>query len=127
MAVKFKVIEKGQPGVVGGGTKKFYASTKLSGETNIELLTAHIERMSTMSGADIRGVLYALVDVATTELSNGSIIRLGDLGSLRLSISSMGMPTEKEVTAGSIKGTKILFTPGKKLKDMQKTVQFQKD
>jgi len=26
MAIQFKVIEKGQPGVVGGGVKKFYAS-----------------------------------------------------------------------------------------------------
>ena len=33
MSVKFKVIEKGQPGVAGGGDKKFYA--RCYGNTNI--------------------------------------------------------------------------------------------
>jgi hypothetical protein len=27
MSVKYKVIERGEPGVVGGGTKKFYLTT----------------------------------------------------------------------------------------------------
>jgi len=32
MAIKFKVIERGQPGVPGGGEKKFYASAVMAGE-----------------------------------------------------------------------------------------------
>jgi hypothetical protein len=40
MAIKYKVIEKGQPGVVGGGEKKLYASASMSGQMTLNGLTA---------------------------------------------------------------------------------------
>ncbi|MEM0940892.1 MAG: DNA-binding protein [Bacteroidota bacterium] len=108
MSIKFNVIERGQPGVTGGGTKKFYASAKMTDELDIDQLTTTIEKISTVSGADIRAVLYAMVDVAADELANSSIVRLGDLGSLRVSLSSNGYETEEEVKAGAIKSNKVL-------------------
>ena len=81
------MISKGQPGVVGGGVKKFYASTVFTGEKKLEQLTKSIGKISTVSGADIRAVLYNLVDVIADDLSNSQIVRLGDLGSLRLTLA----------------------------------------
>ncbi len=68
-----------------------------------------------------------MVDVITDDLANGLIVRIGDLGSLRLSLSSEGFANEVDVTAKAIKNSKILFTPGTKLKDMQKTLKFEKE
>lgn len=45
MSIKFKVIEKGEPGVVGGGSKKFYASANITGEKTLAGLTRDIEKM----------------------------------------------------------------------------------
>ena len=126
MAIKFKVIEKGQPGVVGGGTKKYYASAVMDGETELDELTTSIEKICTASGADIRAVLYALVDVSVDRLSKGTIVRLGDLGSMRVSLSSEGMATAEEVKASSIKSVSIIFTPGSRIKEMLSTVKYQK-
>lgn len=126
MAVKFNVIEKGQPGVAGGGEKKFYASAVSSGESTLEKLTKSIEKISTVSGADIHAVLYALVDVAIDNLSHGQIIRLGELGSLRVSLKSEGRATAAEVNSSAIKSTNIIFTPGNRLKTMLATVKYQK-
>ena len=126
MSVKYRVIEKGQPGIIGGGDKKYYALAQMTGEADIDQLTANIEKISTVSGADIRAVLYALVDVATDELADSKIVRLGDLGSLRLSLKSSGVDAPDDVKVSAIKGTKVLFTPGKKLKEMQKTLTYQK-
>lgn len=126
MAVKYKVIQKGEPGVAGGGTKKFYASANITGEKTLAALTKDIEKMSSVNGADIRAVLYALVDAMQSALSNGEAVRLGELGSLRVSISSEGKDTEKEVTAATIKGAKVIFTPGKDLKTMLDTLEFKK-
>jgi predicted histone-like DNA-binding protein len=126
MAIKFKVIEKAQPGVAGGGVKKFYASVKVQGEANIDELTRSIEKISTVSGADIRAVLYALVDVISQDLSQGRIVRLGDLGYLRVSLSSEGKDSAEEVSASSIRGAKYIFTPGISLKNTLKTLTFQK-
>jgi len=46
--------------VPGGGEKKFYASANPSGEMTLTGLTKFIEKISTVSGADIRAVLYVM-------------------------------------------------------------------
>ncbi|MDP3912188.1 MAG: DNA-binding protein [Bacteroidota bacterium] len=127
MAIKFKVIERGEPGVVGGGTKKFYASPVMDGEINLNDLTKAIEKICTVSGADIRAVLYALVDVSIDNLGNGTIVRWGDLGSLRVSLSSEGKATADEVKASAIKSTSVIFTPGTRIKEVLGAAKFQKE
>lgn len=111
MAINFKVIERGEPGVVGGGTKKYYASPQMNGELDLDDLTKAIEKICTVSGADIRAVLYALVDVAVDNLGRGTIVRLGDLGSMRVSLKSTGEATAEDVKASSVKNAKVVFTP----------------
>ena len=60
MSIKYKLIEKGQPGVAGGGTKKWYATIVTDGELTVDDLTNKIEKFSALSEADIRGVIIAL-------------------------------------------------------------------
>ena len=81
MSIKYKLIEKGQPGVAGGGTKKWYATIVTDGELTVDDLTNKIEKFSALSEADIRGVIIALENVIYEELTNGKIIRLDTLGS----------------------------------------------
>ncbi|MDE5421150.1 HU family DNA-binding protein [Ancylomarina sp. DW003] len=126
MTVKYKVIERGQPGVVGGGEKKFYASNMISGNADIDELTEGIEKISTVSGADIRAVLYALTDVIPSMLADGKSVKLGDIGSYRVSISSEGEEKAEDINANSIKKSKIIFTPGKKLKEMLSKLKYSK-
>jgi predicted histone-like DNA-binding protein len=126
MAINFKVVQKGQPGVAGGGVKKYYASPVLDGEMSLDEMTTAIEKICTVSGADVRAVLYSLVDVAVDNLSNGTIVRLGELGSLRPSLSSEGKPTEAEVNANAVKNATILFNPGARIKAMLAAVKFKK-
>lgn len=75
---------------------------------------------------NIRAVLYAMVDVMTDNLSNGEIVRLGDLGSLRVSIGSNGEAKAEDVKASSIVRSKVIFTPGKKIKEMLANLSFLK-
>ena len=126
MSIQIKAVERGQPGVAGGGTKKYYASPVLGREITLEALTKNIEKKSTLSGADIRAVLYALVDQASMGLTEGRIIRLGDLGSLRITLSSEARDKPEQVNASAVKKAGVIFTPGKKLQDMLKTAKFTK-
>lgn len=126
MSIKFNVIERGQPGVAGGGKKKFYANAITDGESDIDDLTRQIEKISTVSGADIRAVLYSLVDVLPQTLSDGKIARMGDLGYFRISISSTGHEKEGDVNSSSVKNSKIIFTPGPKLKTMLNNLEYRK-
>lgn len=123
MPIKYKVVQKPVPGKT---EKKWYASANASGEKTLDGLTKEIEKISTVNGADIRAVLYALVDVMEFSLSEGQIVRLGDLGSLRVSLSSEGKSKEQEVSSASIKGAKLIFTPSDKIKKMLTSLKYEK-
>jgi predicted histone-like DNA-binding protein len=126
MSIQIKAVERPQPGVIGGGIKKFYASPVHDREISLDDLTKAIEKTSTVNGADIRAVLYAMVEEAVGGLSDGRIIRLGDLGSLRITLSSEGKDTAEEVTAAAVKKAGVIFTPGKKLQDMLRNAKYTK-
>lgn len=127
MPVIFKVIKRGKPGVVGGGVKKNYAVPVTMGELTLVDLTNSIEKRCTVTGADIRAVVYALVDVAIENLTQGHIVRLGDLGSLRITLSSEGMDLEDQVTSDTIKKAGVIFTPGSRIKEMFLTMKYHKE
>ena len=126
MSIQIKAVERGQPGIAGGGARKYYASPVHGKEVSLDGLTRGMEKTSTVSGAAIRAVLYAMVEETVIGLSEGRIIRLGDLGSLRITISSEGRNTPEEVTATAVKKAGVIFTPGKKLQEMLKTAKFSK-
>jgi len=126
MSIQIKSVARPQPGVAGGGVKKFYASPVHGREISLDGLTKAIEKTSTVNGADIRAVLYAMVEESVLGLDEGRIIRLGDLGSLRITLSSEGKNTAEEVTAAAVKKAGVIFTPGKKLQEMLKNAKFTK-
>lgn len=72
------------------------------------------------------GVLIALVNIMETKLTDSKIIKLGELGSLRPSLSSEGMSKESEVTQHAIKGAKVIFRPGARIKKALAGADFQK-
>lgn len=126
MSIKYNLIERGQPGVVGGGIKKWYAVVKNDGEMRIDDLVKQIEKFSALSEADIRGVIIALENVIQIELGNGKIIRLDKLGSFYPSLSSAGAATEVDFTVSFIKGAKVNYRAGKRITDALKTATFAK-
>jgi predicted histone-like DNA-binding protein len=89
-------------------------------------MTKAIEKICTVSGADIRAVLYALVDVAVDSLADGTIVRLGDLGSLRITLSSEGKDKPEDINASAIKEAGVIFTPGTRIKEMLLSAKFEK-
>lgn len=68
MAIKFKVIERGQPGILGGGEKKFYASAQTNGDMTLAGLTRAIERSSTVGGEE------NLEDVKSSSIRKAKVI-----------------------------------------------------
>ncbi len=126
MSIQFKALERSQPGVTGGGVKKFYASPVRGPELSLDGLTKAIERKCTVNGADIRAVLYAMVEESAAALEDGRTIRLGDLGSLRITMNSEGRSVPENVTAQCVKKVGVIFTPGAKLQEMFKTVKLTK-
>jgi len=126
MPIKYKVIEKCLPGLAHQGEKKHYALPVVHGVLNLQDIIKSIEKRCTVNGADIHAALYALVDVAIEGLEDGSIVRLGELGSLRISLHSKGKDIASEVNTSDITRASVIFTPGTRIKTMIKTARFQK-
>ncbi|MFK8267023.1 HU family DNA-binding protein [Capnocytophaga cynodegmi] len=126
MSIKYKVIEKGQPGVAGGGTKKWYANVVNDGELSVDDLVKQIEKFSSLSEADIKGVIITLENVIQNALANSKIVRLEKLGSLYPTLSSEGTATEKEFTISKIKSVGVNYRAGSRIIDAMKAAGFEK-
>ena len=125
MPIKYKLVERSQPGVPGGGIKKWYASIVNDGEMTVDDLVKSIEKFSALSEADIKGVIIALENVIQDALSSSKIVRLEKLGTLYPSLSSQGVAEEEDfVAATHIRGTKVNYRPGKRISDAMKNAGY---
>lgn len=126
MPVKYNVVERKNP-LDKNATPKFYASAKADGEINLKSIAKEISGGSTtVSDTDVLAVLNDLIKAMTRHLTAGEIVKLGDFGNFQITISSEGAETAEKVTSANIKSQKITFRPGVDLRDMLKTVKFEK-
>ena len=126
MAVKYTLAERPNP-ADRNAPKKWYATAKADGELTFKDLSKEISQGSTtVSDTDVMAVLNDLIKVLGRNLANGKIVRLGDFGSFQIAISSEGAETETAFHSSMIKNPKIQFRPGKDLKDVTKTLSFEK-
>lgn len=124
-ALTYSVVERKDPQnpEVPG---KYYAQAQARGEAGIREMSQRIQQMCTVTRADVLAVLTALEDVIAESLSNGEIVRLGELCSLRVSISSDGTDTKEEFHSGLITKKRVLFTSGKTIGNMLATMKYQR-
>jgi len=125
MPITYHAVERGNPSDPSAA-KKYYASSMVTGTSDLEEITERIEKLCTVNGADIRAVLYAITEVVPELLSEGKNVHMGELGTFRVSISSSGSASVKEVSEKNIRYRKIIFTPGKRFKRMLKGLRFVK-
>ena len=109
--MRYKVIKRGKPGVPGGGDQKYYASPVYNGDTTIKELGRRLSAQSAITKADAIAVVTGLIDLIAEDLKDGKIVRLGDLGTFRISLSSNGEDSAEQVTSKSIKSSRVLFRP----------------
>ena len=126
MSVKFKVVSRRNP-QDSAAPEKFYAAAIADGEIDLERLAELISYQCTVTEADCYAVLLSLEHNTISELEQGRIVRLGRLGSFQIGLSSEGKETDEEVTSASIIKNRILFRPGKKLRNMLATLVYRKE
>ena len=91
---------------------KYYGRVQANGDVNIREMSERIQQTCTVHKADVQAVLLALEDTITDALKSGEIVRLGDLGTFQIGISSKGAVTEEDYDASLIKKARINFRPG---------------
>ena len=107
-------------------TPKFYGHVQASGDVSLREMAERIQQTCTVHKSDVFAVLVALEDSITDALQNGEIVRLGDLGSLQIGISSKGALSEDEYDESLIKQARINFRPGSALSGILTNLTFQR-
>ncbi len=126
MAVKYIVVEKGNP-QRPEVAKKLYAQAKSTGEVTLKNLSKEIaEGSTTVSDTDVLAVLNDLTKTLIRHLSEGRIVRFGDFGSFQISLRSEGAEETKKFNSSLIKSGKITFRPGVDLKLMLNNLSYVK-
>ena len=97
-------------------TVKYYAQIAPINATDLSEVASQIEAQSTVSSADVKGVLDQLQTVVQEQLRAGRSVRLGDLGSFRPTLSSFRSDTEAGVSARNIKKVNVIYTPSGSLR-----------
>jgi len=105
---------------------KYYGQVQANGDINLREMASRIQQTCTVHKSDVFAVLVALEDVITDALKSGEIVRLGDLGTFQISISSKGAETEEDYSDALIKKARINFRPGSALVGALSGLTFQK-
>jgi predicted histone-like DNA-binding protein len=123
MSVPFNVVSKHNP-QKPKAEKKFYAVAQSTGEADFRQMAKEIAEITTVSVPDAVAVLESLVMIIPRHIEKGEIIRLGELGSLRLTVNSEGSDTAEEVNASKIKKANYRFSPGNELQQTLKILKY---
>lgn len=126
MPVKYKLIARknfakdAQP-----DDKLLYASILSNGTASFDEVCESIAEETAMTSADVKSCLDRLPRILARHLREGRNVQLGELGSFRLTLGSLGAETEKAFNAATMmKRPGIVFTPGKTLQEMRDKVTY---
>ena len=124
MSIQFKTIRRAEPGVLGGGQFKYYASIERDRNVEMRQFVKAIWARSTVNMADVYAVIETFLQLIPEYLLDGRAVELGPLGKFSVSISSIGHELPEDVSVNSISKTRILFSPGRELKDQISVAKF---
>ena len=116
--IKYVIQEKKNP--LKKTEIKYYPQMAPSTPMTLAQIVKRVEKRSTVSSADVKAVLDALQYEVIEALENGNSVRLGDLGSFRLTMKSQGVETVAEAKkkgAQLIKKVNVQFTKSTTMRD----------
>ncbi|MBP3774233.1 MAG: HU family DNA-binding protein [Bacteroidaceae bacterium] len=104
--IVFKTTKRANP---KNGSKAFYAEQVRLGQITLNDLAEEMAQESTVTRHDILAVLSSLQQHVINHLQQGKSVRLGDLGSFHVRITSKPSEKEEEVSADNVKGLRVHF------------------
>ena len=123
MSIQY-VIVKRDINVGNNPGEKYLAQMVREQPVDLDLIAEQIAGASTMSKADVMGVLQQLQEEMSYHLTRGASVRLGLLGTFTPYLRSKSQLDVDLVKASTIKGLYITFRPSTWLRDKIKTVGF---
>ena len=122
--IKYKLKEQVNPMDITAPNK--YVPVKLKQETlTLRDFAKRISRESTVSSMDAMAVLEGLLQIIPDEILNGKIIKLGDFGTFRSTISAVAVDAPEDFTTTKIKSLNVRFRPAKEFQKQITNIDYQ--
>ncbi|MCD8261951.1 MAG: HU family DNA-binding protein, partial [Bacteroides sp.] len=102
----------------------YYALALSAGDMDFYTVCHIASKGCTITQADISAAFYAVVEAAVLGLKEGKVVRLGNFGSLQLSVRSTGTETKESFSVSQVKGARIRFRPGGALTEMLPNLKY---
>ena len=99
------------------GTEKFYGTVNIQSTVDLEDIAEEIAYSTTATEADVKAVLSSLQKYVIDHLKNGQSIRLGDLCSIRTTMSSTGEADKDKFASTNIKRVRARFNASQRIKN----------
>ncbi len=125
MAITYSLVQRGNPRDPSA-PKKYYAVNQNTGDVDVRELSKIIAEISTVSEIDTMAVIEAFIKKVPELVADGKIVRLGDFGSFYITLQSDGADTADSFSTSMIKKVFLRFRPGKLIKNILKSVTFEK-
>ena len=123
--MKYRVVKRGNP-LSPGSSKKQYASAVNAGVLTVRDFSNEVSGRSSLTRGDVENVLINFLEELPTFLKIGMSVRLGEFGTLRLTVASEGVDEDREFTSAHIKGVRVIFTPSPEFKKSLENITFER-
>lgn len=123
---KYKLVQKSNPRDLDA-PKKWYATSVGEKAQNVKAMTRAATENTTTAPIEMEAALELLGKYAVQQLQQGHIVRVGNLGTLRVTFKSEGAALVTEFNASSmISHPRVVFTPSKEFREaVLGGIQFQ--
>jgi len=125
MAVKYSIAELKNP-LRREEPAKFFAKAQAAGIVTENDIASQIGYASSLTEGDVLNTLRCLIRVLNDNLSQGRIVKLGELGTFQLQVCSTGADTREEFTQANIRRAKFQFRPGYMIREMLNNLKYER-
>ncbi|MCD8192990.1 MAG: HU family DNA-binding protein [Tannerellaceae bacterium] len=127
MALKYHlVLRRDMRDGAPEGSKLYYGQVRKQGNVSFDKICEAITAYSTASKGDIMLVINGLLFVMKQYLEQGDVVEMGEFGNFRMSAGSSGVENQEDFHTSLFRNGRIVFTPGKMLKESTRNVRFEK-
>lgn len=127
--LKYKLIQrKDMSEGASEDAKRYYPQLVSNGKVSFEALCDEVAEQSSLTSGDIKNCMDRLINCLVRHLQEGRSVDCGDMGSFRVTIRSSGSITQEDYDATTMmRDPKVVYHPGKKLRDMKSTsIKFER-
>lgn len=114
---KVKLVRRGKPGPAGG-PKKWYGTSVSDAPQSVRQMARQATCHTSTAPSELETALDLFGNYAVAQLLQGHAVKLGYLGTLRVTFKSDGVDDIRDFHPGRmVREPRILFTPSKELRE----------